>query len=178
MAPRIIVAVLSLSVLCCHTLPRQLELQASVADTIFGRAEASFCDAAPKLVETTRPFFPFVALAQVESDGAGGELLALLEEAERRETEFERRYEPQRIVLRGAADRRALISNGETRKVAGCYAELSPLIENPYRRGESGAFLRIFRGGAVGRSGSTVFWLAVNSDGSVARLVRLPLFVD
>lgn len=178
MATRIIVTILSLSVLCCHMLSQQVEVQTSVANTIFSRGKASFCDSAPQLVETTRPFFPFAALAQVESHAAGAELLALLEEAERRETEFGRRYGPQRIVLRGDAYRRALISGMETKKVAGCYAELSPLIENPYRPGESGAFLRIFRGGAVGRSGSTTFWLAVNSDGSVARFVPLPLFVD
>lgn len=178
MAMRIVVAVLSLTVSCCRMLSPPVEVRASLTDTISGRARASFCDAAPKLVETTHPFFPFVALAQVESDVGGTALLALLEEAQRRETEFESRYKPQRIVLLGDGGRHALIGREQTKKVAGCYAELSPLIENPYRRGESGAFLRIFRGGATGRSGSITFWVAVNGDGSVNRLVALPLFVD
>ena len=97
----------------------------------------------------------------------------------RGEDELERRYVPQRLVLSGPAYPRALISSVEADKIAACYAELSPLIENAYRAGESGAFLRIFRGGGpVGRSGSTTFWLSVNGDGSVGRLVPLPLFID
>ncbi|HEV7764117.1 MAG TPA: hypothetical protein VGQ76_03855 [Thermoanaerobaculia bacterium] len=178
MATRIIVAVLSLSALCCRTFPQRLDVSPSVADTIFVRAKASFCDESPRLVETTSPLFPLAALAQVERQVAGDQLLALIETAERHEEELEKRYVPQRVVLSRAAHPHALIGSVETMAVAGCYAELSPLIENPYRPSESGAFLRIFRGGAVGRSGSTTFWLAVNGDGSVARLVSLPLFVD
>lgn len=62
-----------------------IHISPPVADTIFGRAEASFCEAPPRLVETTRPVFPLVALAQVERNVAGDQLLALIEEAETRE---------------------------------------------------------------------------------------------
>jgi hypothetical protein len=169
--------VLFLCALACGTLTEEMTVPPGVADSIFGRANATFCDEMPHLIDMTSPFFPFVALAQVERDVGGGELLALLEEAERHEEDFARRYKPRRITLPRTA-RRAVIRSAETERVAGCYAELSPLIDNPYRSGESGAFVRIFRGGAIGRSGSTAYWLAVNSDGSVARLVPLPLFVD
>jgi hypothetical protein len=175
---RQIVTLLSVSVLCCRTSSPTIDLTSSVADAIFVGAKASFCDGPPRLVETTRPLFPFVALAQGESGVSGEQLLALIDKAERYEGEFERRYVPQRFVLPPGSDPHALISNEGTKKDPGCYAELSPLIENPYRTGESGAFLRIFRGGPVGRSGSTTFWLVVNREGSAGRLVALPFFVD
>ncbi|HEX2833532.1 MAG TPA: hypothetical protein VHW00_10980 [Thermoanaerobaculia bacterium] len=178
MKAKIIVAALCLGLLCCRTSSRAIEVSPSVADTIFVRAKAAFCDEAPLLVETTRPIFPLVALAQVERDIGGEQLLLLIGEAERHEDELERRYVPQRLVLPETSLGDALISSDKTKEVAGCYAELSPLIANPYRPGESGTFLRIFRGGASGRSGSRTFWLAVNRDGSVGRLVPLPLFVD
>lgn len=178
MKSQFIVVVLSLSVLSCHTLTHQIEVPAAVADAVFAGSKASFCDAKPRLVKTTQPIFPLVALAPLERPLTGSALVTLVEEAEEYEVELRRRYKPQQLVVRRAAYRDALVSNGETEKVAGCYAELSPLISNPYRPAESGVFLRIFRGGAVGRSGSVAFWLALNSDGSVARLVPLPVFID
>ncbi|HYC58148.1 MAG TPA: hypothetical protein VEK79_01145 [Thermoanaerobaculia bacterium] len=177
MPAKLTLALLLLTALSCRTLSHPLQISSSVADTIFNRTRTSFCDDRPALVDMTQPFFPIATLAQVERDVTGSQLVSLIAEADQAEDRYERDQRAQRIVLPDEKQG-MVISNAETKNVAGCYVEISPFIENPYRTGESGAFVRVFRGGAAGRSGSVAFWMSVSSDGSVARLVPLPLFID
>ena len=175
----IVLMSVALLMVSCQTAVPAFRVSSSVAEFLRAREGVSFCEATPSVIDETQGFYPVVALAQVDGQFSGEQLLRALDAAEQLEKDLKRSAVQQRLVMPAGDNSAPVIRRVEAESHPGCYVEMSSVVVNPYRSNESGMFVRFFHGGATGISGSVVFWVALDQqNGSIVRKVRLPIYVN